>query len=66
VATVVRSGTDWIRVIEVLDFRIYLVVTSPYYGDATDDGTAAGQNGRKYKSQPRRFAGKDGSQNRLE
>jgi hypothetical protein len=45
--TGVRSGTDWVRLIELLDLRLHRVVTSPHYGDGTNDGTPAGKNRRQ-------------------
>jgi hypothetical protein len=43
----VRSGQIYVR---LFDLRSYHVVTAPFYknGHATDDATAAGQNGCKY------------------
>jgi hypothetical protein len=46
--TGVRSGTDWNKLIRLLDLRLRRVVISPYYVDARDDGTPAGKDGRQY------------------
>jgi hypothetical protein len=52
--TNVLEVEDWIKLIRLLVLTLHRVVIEPHYGDATDDGTPAGQNERQYKSNARK------------
>jgi hypothetical protein len=50
---VTNTRDNWcqevVGLLELLDLRVHHIVTAPFYknGDATNDGTPAGKNGRQ-------------------